>query len=123
MEGLNKIMVRTWQARRNETAAIPPPMNEFHFESMFVHPKSYPRYPTSTVSYILLRCNMFAIISTQIRHTKQKNKTVSILWYSKRSSEKYSRMVQQLAPGGGHQAHPVEEFTDCGKEEGGRRCS
>ena len=67
-------MVRTWQARRNEAAAIPPPMNEFHFESMFVHPKSYPRYPTSTISYILLHCNMFAIISTQIRHIKQKIK-------------------------------------------------
>ena len=117
-------MVHTWQARRNEATAIPPPTNEFHSESMFVHPESYPRYPSSTTSYILLHCNVFARISTQIRHIKQKiNKTVSILWDSKRSPEKYGRTVQQPAHGGGRQANRLEEFADWRKERGGRRWS
>lgn len=44
LEGMNKIMVPTWQACRNEATAISQATNEFHFESMFVHPKSYPRH-------------------------------------------------------------------------------
>ena len=80
------------------------------------------RYPTNTISYILLYCNRFIILFTQIIHKKQtnaKNKE-NILNLTAQYLEKYSSTVQQLAYKGWHQVNRQEELLTGGGRGGWR---
>ena len=89
---------------------------------MFISPtKLANKYPTNTTGYIVLYCNRFVILFTQIiyfkKHTKNKennfNLTVQYL-------EKCNSTVQQLASKDRHRVNRQEELLT-GGGRGGRR--
>ena len=55
-----------------------------------------PRYPTNTIGYIVLHCNSFIMLFTQVIHKKQIQK-IKKTFLLLQCSEKYSSRGQQLA--------------------------
>ena len=69
-----------------------------------------------TVGYVVLYCNRFIILFTQIIHKKKKKKTFLILQYN----VKYNSTAQQLTHRGWHQVNRQEELLMGGGRGGGR---
>ena len=73
-------------------------MNKFHSKSLFIVQFVCKCNRVSlgtqlTVSYIVLYCNMFVILFTQIIHKKANKKFNLTVWYV----EKYNSIVEELA--------------------------